>query len=144
MTEPKLFRPTIQTRFHIDYSLWERDGNDLRVDLKSHLCPEHQAKFAEMGDDTQIDWVDPNTAEVHRMDGVQYILTTHCSQQPDYLLQQTTLVDAVFRVFLANGNTPLTPVELAEKIGRPNQGNTIFKTIGGAKVYKGMRPVVGD
>jgi hypothetical protein len=143
MSEPiKIFRATLSTPYHIDFSWWEREGNDLRVDLKSHLCAEHQAQFAEMGETTEIDWVDPDTAEVRRMDGLQYTLTTHCARQPDYYLQQTSLVDAVFRVFLANGNIPQTCAELAEKIGRPNQANTILKTIGGVKVYKGIRPVV--
>jgi hypothetical protein len=94
-----------------------------------------------MGDTTEIDWVDPETAEVRRMDGVQYMLTTHCAHQPDYLQQQTSLVDAIFRVFLANGNIPLSALELAEKINKPNQANTILKTLGGARVYKGIRPI---
>lgn len=142
MIESKIFRPSLNTQFRIDYSWWEREGNDLRVDLKSHLCAEHQAKFAEMGDAVEIDWVDPVTAEVHRMDGVQYALTTHCSKEPGYLQQQTSMVDAVFRVFLANGNAPLSISEIAERIGRPNQANTILKTLGGVKVYKGIRPVI--
>jgi hypothetical protein len=47
-------------------------------------------------------------------------------------------VDAVFRVFLANQNTPLTPTELGERIGR--QPMTILRTLAGGTVYKGLRP----
>jgi hypothetical protein len=48
------------------------------------------------------------------------------------------LVDAVFKIFLANGNMPLTPVELSERLSRP--ADTILKTFSGARVYKGIRP----
>ena len=50
-------------------------------------------------------------------------------------------MDAVFRVFIANGNQPLSPEELTDRIGRPGQANTILRTLSGARVYKGLRPV---
>jgi hypothetical protein len=48
------------------------------------------------------------------------------------------LVDAVFRLFLANGNTPLNAVELGEELGR--QPNIILRTLSGTRVYRGLRP----
>ena len=48
------------------------------------------------------------------------------------------LVHAVFRVFLADGNTPLSPTELAERLGRP--APTILRTLSTPRVYKGIRP----
>jgi hypothetical protein len=47
-------------------------------------------------------------------------------------------VDAVFRLFLANGNLPMTPVELADRLGR--QPMTVLKLLSGRRVYKGLRP----
>ena len=138
----RLIKPTLNTPFHIDYNWWERESNDLRVYLKSHLCPEHRAQFELVTDIEEIDWVDAETAEVQRLDGIQHVLRTHCSEQPGYLESHTTLVDAVFRVFLANGNAPLTPVELAARIGRPGQGLTILKTLARGQVYKGLRPAI--
>lgn len=134
----KFVRPTLETKFHIDREYWERADRDLQVYLRSHLCEEHKDAFADIESDALVDHVDPVTAEVTRVIGIQHILITHCSQQPDYLTQKTTLVNAVFRVFLANGNQPLTPVELGEKLDR--QPNTILKTLSGARVYKGIRP----
>jgi hypothetical protein len=107
--------------------------------LHSYLCPEHQLAFANIDIDEKVDWVDPETAEVQRVDGLQNILITHCAKQPEFITQQTTLVDSVFRLFLANGNIPLTPVELADKLGR-QQPMTILKTLSGMRVYKGIRP----
>jgi hypothetical protein len=88
--------------------------------------------------DEKVDWVDPDTAEVQQVDGLQHVLITHCAKEPDFISERTALVDAVFRIFLANGNTPLTPVELAERLGRPPE--TILRTLSGMRVYKGLRP----
>jgi hypothetical protein len=138
----KFVRPTLDTNFHIDREYWERADRDLQVYLRSHLCAEHQDAFSESESDALVDHVDPVTAEVSRVAGIQHVLITHCSQQPDYLTQKTTMVNAVFRVFLANGNQPLTPVELGEKLDR--RPDTILKTLSGARVYKGIRPYTED
>lgn len=131
-------KPGPSTRFHIDYDWWRRNEREWRVYLLSHLCPEHRASLESVTDGSRIDWIDPETAEVRTVDGIQHALISHCSLQPEYISPRTTLVDAVFRVFLANGNSPLTVSELAEKIGRP--AGIILKTLSGVRVYKGIRP----
>ncbi len=135
-------KPGLNTPFHIDYSWWERESREFRVYLLSHLCAEHRLQFESIEETELIDWVDPETAEVQPVDSLQHTLRTHCAQQPGYLEEHTSLIDAIFRVFLANGNAPLTPVEMAERIGRKGQGQTILKTLSGGRVYKGLRPVV--
>lgn len=132
-------KPTLDTRFHIDYEWWEREDRELRVYLLSHLEPEQRAFFAEFRDAEEIDWIDPITAEVTKVDALQRALR-EASQQPDFITAQTSLVDAVFRVFLANGNKPLTPNELADRIDRPPM--TILRTLSGTNVYKGIRPII--
>lgn len=139
----KLIRPTLDTRFHIDYSWWDRAGRDLDVYLRSHMCEEHRESFGELDPGAKVDYIDPATAEVSRVDGVQHVLISHCSQQPGYLTQQTSLVNAIFRVFLSNGNTPQSPRDLGDLLGRPAQ--TILRTLSsGSRVYKGIRPIVED
>ncbi len=133
-----LVRPTINTPFHIDFDWWMQNDNNWRVYLHDCLCSEHQAKFSGYEESEWIDWVDPETAEVQSVDGLQNVLITHCARQPDFLTSNTSLVDGVFRVFLADGNKPLTPQELAEKLGRPP--DTILRTLSGPIVYKGIRP----
>lgn len=133
-----LVKPTTKTRFHIDFDWWSQNDRDWRVYLRNFLCTEHQLIFAETDLNELVDWVDPETAEVQRVDGVQNILITHCARQPSFFTQQSTLVDSVFRIFLANGNTPLTPDELSEYLGRDSI--TILKTLSGVRVYKGLRP----
>ncbi len=134
-------KPTIDTKFHIDYDWWSRQGSDLRVYMISHLLPEQRAYFAEHHEVEETDWVDPETAEVRRVDALQQALR-RAAEHADYLTPQTPLVDAVFRVFLANGNKPLTPMELSERIGRTPQ--TILRTLAGPQVYRGIRPAVDD
>lgn len=134
-------KPTIDTKFHIDFDWWQREGHDLRVYMISQLLPEQRAYFAEHHEIEETDWVDPETAEVRRVDALQQALR-RASEHPDFINPQTPLIEAVFRVFLANGNKPLTPVELSEQIGRPPQ--TILRTLSGPNVYRGIRPAVDD
>jgi len=137
-----LVRPTVDTKFHIDTAWWARADRELEVYLIGQLCAEHQAAFADMDSQAMIDVVDPETGEVRQLPGIQHVLISHCAKQPDYLTPQTSLVNAVFRLFLANGNTPLTPQEMQERLGKP--ANTILRTLSSPRVYKGIRPYVED
>ena len=75
----------------------------------------HKETMNDFPEDQLIDWVDPETAEVKQMDGLQHLLTSHCARQEEFLTEHTTLVDAVFRTFLANGNTPMTPRDFNDR-----------------------------
>ena len=134
----RLLRPTADTKYHIDFSWWERADRDLEVYLRSHLCSEHQESYAKLEAGAEVDSVDPETAEVVRVPGIQHVLISHCSQQEDYITPQTSLINAIFRVFLANGNTPLSSNELGDRLDRP--ANMILRTLSGPRVYKGIRP----
>jgi hypothetical protein len=137
-----LVRPTLDTKFQIDYEWWDRADRDLEVYLRSHLCSEHQEAFADQNAGTLVDNVDLETAEVTKVPGIQNTLISHCAQQPDYITRQTSLVNAVFRLFLANGNTPLSARDIAERLGR--QPNMVLRTFSSRRVYKGIRPYVED
>ncbi|HXF86015.1 MAG TPA: hypothetical protein VNK49_11565 [Anaerolineales bacterium] len=134
-----LVKPTLDTPFHIDFDWWQKNERDWSVYLYSLLCAEHQKAFANTEESPTIDWVDPVTAEVKPVDGVQNALMTHCVKQPDFLTGQTALVEAVFRLFLSNGNVPMNSRELGEKLNRPPE--TILRTLAGPRVYKGIRPL---
>ena len=132
-------RPTLDTPFHIDYDWWTKGDRDLRVHLRSQLCAEHRAQLTGMDLDEQlIDWIDPQTAEVKRLDALVLLMNSHCAQQSGFIGEHTNIVDAAFRVFLTNNNQPLTSRQLSELIGR--DADTILKTIGGKQVYQGLRP----
>ncbi len=80
----------------------------------------------------------PTTAEVKPVEGIQNALMTHCARQPEFLTQQTALVEAVFRLFLTNGNAPMSSRDMGERLNRP--ADTILRTLAGPRVYKGIRP----
>lgn len=138
--KPSLLKPTLQTPFHIDFDWWRSVDANWHVDLYDMLCPEHQAMFADaLAAEKQIDWVDEETAEVRPVDSLQLVLATHCARLPGFVDSRTTLVEAVFRLLLANGNTPMTPEEMSRHLNRP--ADIILKTLSGPRVYKGVRPL---
>jgi hypothetical protein len=134
-----LIKPKLTSPFQIDFEWWKRNDRDWRVYLRSFLCEEHQRMFENLNNDEIIDWVDPKTAEVKQVDGLQHVLISHCAKQEGFLTRNMALVDSVFRVFLSNGNKPQTPQELGEILNRPPA--TILRTFSGLRVYKGIRPV---
>lgn len=141
MIESKRFslvKPTKDTPFHIDFDWWKNHDSNWHIYLFDLLCQDHQASYANMDEQATIDWIDPETAEVTAVDGLQHILISHCAKQDAFRESYATMVDGVFRELLANGNQPLTPVELSEKISRPAE--TILRTLAGPQVYKGIRP----
>ena len=134
-----LLKPSLQTPFNIDFAWWGENDRDWHVYMRSLLCPEHQLAFNDVQEDTLIDWIDPVTAEVKQVDGVQHALMSHCALQPDFVDPHTAMVEAVFRVFLVNGNQPMSAAELSKKLGRPAE--TILRTLSGPRIYRGIRPV---
>ncbi len=134
-----LLKPGIQTPFHIDFAWWEQNDRDWHVYLRSLLCAEHQQALADLQEGAMIDWVDPQTAEVKPVDGIQHALMSHCALQPDFVTEHTTVVEAVFRNFLVSGNQPMSAADLSKKLHRPAE--TILRTLTGPRVYRGLRPV---
>jgi hypothetical protein len=133
-----LLKPSAKTPFHIDFDWWKQNEGDWHVFLRSLLCAEHQETFANVEEGDMVDWVDSQTAEVKPVDGVQHTLMSHCALLPEFTDTRTAMVEAVFRVFLVNGNIPMSSEDLGKRLGRP--ADTILKTISGARVYRGLRP----
>ncbi len=134
------FRPTADTKFHIDYDWWEESGRDFRLYLRDQLCAECRDRFSDHRNTESVDWVDPETGEVHRTDALWECLRTRCANDPDFINEHLPIGAACFRVFLANDNTPLSPNELSQLLPwKPSR--TILATLGGRQVYLGIRPV---
>ncbi len=68
-----IIKPTIKTLFQIDFDWWKLHDNNWRVHLQSCLCEEHQEVYENI-DKATIDWIDPVTAEVQTVDGLQHVL----------------------------------------------------------------------
>jgi len=140
----KLLRPDIDTKFHIDYDWWADQGRDARILIWEQLCPECKAKYGSHADTEDIDWVDSSTGEVTVVDGLRYCLRECCSQREDFITRTTPLPAAVFRVFIANGNTPLSAVELQKRIGKSDP-RTLLRILLAQEMrtHYGIRPILG-
>ena len=133
-----LIKPSVKTPFHIDFDWWKQNERDWHVFLRSLLCTEHQEAFADVEEGQMIDWVDEKTAEVRLVDGVQHTLMSHCALQAGFTDERTALVEAVFRIFLVNGNAPMSPDDISKRLNRP--ADTILRTLTGPRIYRGLRP----
>ncbi|GAB4508483.1 MAG: hypothetical protein OHK0046_01070 [Anaerolineae bacterium] len=137
-----LVKPTLTTKFHVDYEWWERNNQeDLRTYLLSHLPHELRDRLTKTQAEHKIDYIDPDTGEVSQLDELRLAIQT-AAKDPTFINDQTSLVDSIFRVFLKNNNLPLTPMELADFTGR--SAETILKTLNGKRIYKGIRPFVSE
>lgn len=142
MMPSTLVKPTLDTKFHIDFDWWVREGRELRVDVAKHVKPEFLDVVNAYAGGEVLDEVDAETGEVRLVDMLQYMLRAQCRPLETFVTEHSSLVDVVFHTFLANGNRPLSPNELAEKLNRP--ATIILRTLAGRTVYKGLRPFVEE
>lgn len=132
-----LIKPNLDTKFYIDYEWWETSRDDLNVYLMTHLTQEQRERLEEL-DTTEIyDYIHPETGEVFQLDALGLAIR-ESSKQKEFISDHISLIDSVFRAFLVNDNRPLNALELSEITGR--DASTILKTIGGLRVYRGIRP----
>jgi hypothetical protein len=136
-----LIKPTLDTRFHIDYDWWERTpGEDLRIYLLSHLPNEERERLGQSQDGRTVDYIDPETGEIHQLDELQLALRV-AAEDPDFINNNTSLVDSIFRVLIRNNNTPMSAREIEAQTGRA--ADTILRTLTRGQIYKGIRPFLG-
>jgi hypothetical protein len=132
-----LVKPTVDTRYHIDYTWWQRSDEDLRTYLLSHLPQDQRERLANTGDDVKIDFVDPVTGEVSQVNELIYALQK-AALEPGFITPHTSLVDAIFRLLIASNNRPLSSNDLSQKLNRP--AGVILRMLSGNRIYKGIRP----
>ncbi len=137
---PKLNIVTPDTRFNIDYNWWDTSGLDLKGFILSHLQVQNENITA--NDMEEVDLVNPQTGEVQRVDGFQFMMQTYFSELSDEFIARSSLVDAVFCILLANANQPMTGREIGAKVRR--DPDVVVKTFGGPTVYHGIRPVFDE
>lgn len=135
----KFFRPTENTRFHIDYSWFEENGQDVRVLIHKCLTAEQQEQVGAPGQTEMYDYVDEQTGEVQRFDQVLHIIRTQNAADPNFVTQRTPVFEAAFRIFLLNNNQPLTALDLAVRMKR--KPAEVLSQLSGRSVYNGIRPI---
>lgn len=98
-------RPTFK-KYFIDPAKADSTGRSLSVLLASRLGYMYQQGL----DEYAIIQADPQD--------FFDIIFEHSSQAPDFLLPDTPLKEAIFRVLLAHGNEPMDAVQISEFIGQ--------------------------
>ena len=133
----KYIRPTLETKFHIDFLWWQKN----KQNLHSYLLDQSCADIPVMPDGaSQFDWINPESGEVFQVDILWELIREHCVKKPHFIDEYTPLITAIFRAFIANNNTPLTTVELYRMIQKQSP-ELILRTIGGLIIHQGIRPV---
>lgn len=132
-----LIKPSVDTRFFIDYDWWKQSRDDLHIYLLTHLTPEQQQALKHRDLREIFDYVHPETGEVIQLDTLGLAIQ-ESSRRDDFITEHIGLIDSVFRALLVHGNQPLSALELAKITGR--DASTILKTIGGVRIYRGIRP----
>ncbi|MCL5998019.1 MAG: hypothetical protein M1546_18510 [Chloroflexi bacterium] len=135
----KFFRPTENTKFHIDYSWFEENGQDVRVLIHKCLTPEQQERVGAPGQSELYDYVDDQTGEVQRVDQALHIIRTENASDPNFITPRTPVFEAAFRIFLLNNNQPLTPVDLSTMMKRKT--TEVLAQLSGRTVYNGIKPM---
>jgi len=136
----KALRLTVDTKFHIDFSWWEKQNKNIHVFMRDLLCAECRKTVGAASDNQIVDVVDPQTAEVTRVNALWEAIRVCCSLKPDYITADTPLLDGIFRTFLANGNKPLSVLELHARLDK-KPPEVILRMLTKGQVYLGIKPL---
>ena len=93
-------------KYFIDPAKAESTGRSLPILVASRQC-----YMCQQGIDDEVAIVSDS------QDFIDQILA-HCSQEPDFLLPDTPLKEAIFRVLLGHGNEPMDPEQISAFIGQ--------------------------
>lgn len=134
----KLYRPTENTKFHIDYGWFEKNDQDVKVLIRKCLTPDQQENLPDHSDNL-YDYVDDRTGEVAQVDPILHLIRSQNANDPSFITTRTPVAEAAFRVFLVSNNQPMTPLELSQRLSR--KPTEILAQLGGRVVYNGIRPM---
>ncbi len=133
-------RPDTKTLFHIDVDWFEKNGRNLREEMHAALCDECRVLYPTPVDARVVDRVNPQTAEVTRVDALWECLADHCGRKPNFIVPTTPLTTAIFRALLANGNNPMSPEQLHKRISKSNAA-AILRLLMGGEIENGIAPL---
>jgi hypothetical protein len=111
-----------EARYFIDQQWYDDRGLSFSAVAQSRLCYSCSGKLGTFTEE-RYPVIDPKTKRVtFEFRKVPYaanplpIIRDCCSRSRDYVTPETPLLEAIFRVFLANGNQPMTPSTIREHL----------------------------
>lgn len=135
-----LAKPTLDTKYYIDYEWWRTSSEDLRSNLLRQVPPEFKEAVLAEPEDREMDYIDPKTGRVSRVNPLQFALKA-AAENAEYLSEDVSLADVIFRVLLIRDNAPISSRELAALTGR--EEDKIFGLLKSPRVLYGLRPDFG-
>ncbi|MBI3964279.1 MAG: hypothetical protein HY329_01485 [Chloroflexi bacterium] len=113
---------TTERRYAIDLDWYERRGRSFRAMAETRYCGACRGKIGSSATEQQPT-IDPETGRAVFDDREQAfgddpfaVIRQCCSLSRDYITADTPVLEAVFRVFLANGNQPSTLKSVQEQL----------------------------
>ena len=117
-------QPQEPTKYYIDLRWYDQTNRSFRVVAEKRFCPSCQAKI---GTEVQerVPVLDPRTGRVvYEMRNVPYgsnptaIIRSCCSKERGYITSEMPILEAVFRIFLMNGNQPTDLQTVREELSQ--------------------------
>ena len=112
-----------EAKFFIDPSWYDQRGLVFQLRGQGPVLPGYACPSSAPTTDERVPVVDPKSKRVSfEVRQVRYgakpltVLRDCCSGKRDYVTPETPLMEAIFRVFLANGNQPMTIATLREHL----------------------------
>jgi hypothetical protein len=103
-----------ETRWVIDMDWLKTTGRSFSVLARDTLCLKCRKKL-------KADIIEVKSADLLKS------IQNCCSRSPDFISTSLPFQESIFRVFLANGNKPLTLLELGEQLNK-RRGVDTYRT----------------
>ena len=105
-----------ETQFSIDLQWMKANKRSFSTIAGDKLCPKCRKKLK------------ADAGEVKTADLLKAIQSC-CSKNPDFITQGLPFQESIFRVFLANGNKPMTLAELSQQLVQRRGADTSRTTV---------------
>jgi hypothetical protein len=133
-------RLDVNSKFYIDLGYWKSQGRDFREELYDELCEDCRRLYS-LDEPRQVDRIDPVTGQVERWDAIWECAVDQCGRAPDFVNPKMPMTRAIMRAFIANGNAPLSAVELHNRIGKGSPQIILKELISPDMELEGFTPV---
>jgi hypothetical protein len=116
MPEEQKNAPAEETHWAIDLDWYPQNGRSMTALLKTYLCAGCAKRTGDKGDKKEPT-LKVLLANIQRC----------CAKEPEFFSDKLPIMESTFRIFLHNGNKPMTLKELSSELGRVRSGD-IYRT----------------
>ncbi|MBI2864254.1 MAG: hypothetical protein HYX94_06790 [Chloroflexi bacterium] len=112
----------IETRYHIDTDWYRQQGKSFEVMAQSRMCASCKKKLGTETEERVPSMDQKSGRVVFQVQKVPYgsnpfvAVRDCCGKKKEFISASTPVLEAVFRLFLANANQPLTLDDVQQKL----------------------------